>query len=116
MMLEQIVTSPVTRRNPPNPPFKYAAFNDAIAIEIPDARPMKRQAAEALLLDTERTLKQAAIGLMGFRLAIAGPLSRADFEDAYSRFIVEPGLHVWLTPVEAGDIWAAMRAIMEVER
>lgn len=116
MMLEQIVTSPVTRRNPPNPPFKYAAFNDAIAIEIPETKPMDAKQSEKFLRGMEEMLQNAATGLTGFRYAIAGPLSRADFEDAYRRHIIGNSLQVWLSPGEAGEIWPAMRAVKEVER
>lgn len=111
MMLKQILYPLEVKDNPPKPPFEYAACSQAATIEIPDVRPMKRQAAEALLLDTERTLKQASMSLMGFRLAIAAPLSRADFEDIYCRLIVGNSLQVWLGPVEAGEIWAAVEAV-----
>lgn len=83
----------------------------ATIITLPDAKPMTSRQAEMFLLSIEILLKQAALGLMGFRSTIAGPCNRAAFEKAYQQHIVENGLQVWLSPGEAADLWSAVAAV-----
>lgn len=82
-------------------------------IDLPETKPMTTRQAEQFLLSMEILLKQAAQGLLGFRAIIAGPCDRAAFEKAYHTHIVENSLQVWLSPGEAADLWAAVKAVNE---
>lgn len=119
MQADLIIVQPPANGQPPaeEGPFPYAAYHAKNWIPVPDTKPFDQRQAERFLASFDELLRQVGQGLLAFRLSLAQITSRDEFEQLYNRLIVaNGGLHVWLSPVEAGDVWAAIDAArQEVE-